>query len=142
MAVVKNNKLEIDEIIQNSYDLRVSDLSGAIEMVMNARKLAVEMDYLAGVALADSRIGLYYMIQGKNELSTEYTNKALDYFRQKNDLLGIVTCLFNVGSVQNKSSNLGGSIETFLECLNIQRKIGDKRGEARTLKQWGTFMKH
>jgi len=129
----------IDLQLQEAYKIRVSNMSEAIELALDAKVKSEKISYLRGVGQANAHLGLFYMIVGRFDEATAISKQALKYFQHQRDLSGEASALYTLGSINYKTDNFHIGLKYLQECCDIQSDLGDKSGKARTLKAMGTI---
>lgn len=132
---------EIEDLITQAYKARINNLALSIELTQQAANLSKDLDQnLYGKAL--NQLGLFYMIKGDFNASTEISQKALHYFQNNGNLRGIADAKYNIGSVYYKTDNFHIGLQYLLDSLQLYRELDDKHNEARVLKSVGTIYEY
>lgn len=141
-----HTKASIDDLLQEAFELRVSDVHGSIKLVHEAQSQSQSIGYERGVAVSNSHLGLFYMILGRNPEGLTCSENALAYFDSVGDKSGMAAAYYNIGSIHYKSANLALGLEFLYLGLGHYQELGDRWGESKTLKAIGyiydVFGKH
>ncbi|UXX78224.1 tetratricopeptide repeat-containing sensor histidine kinase [Reichenbachiella carrageenanivorans] len=127
----------VDSMLKYAMESRVSSVKDAIDLTIQAQAKCVSLNYAQGLAQCSCQLGLFYMIIGDHLAALEYSQDALKLFTELASKQGMADALFNIGSIEYKSTKYHKGLERFYECLRIQREIKDVVGESRTLKAIG-----
>ena len=127
----------IDEILQDAFELRVSNVRESIKMTLEAKSQCELKEYQKGMAVADSHLGLFYMIIGEFAKGIKCSEESLEYFKSKNDKSGMAKAYYNIGSIHYKTAKLAIGLEVLYKGLVLYQEIADKWGESKTLKAIG-----
>lgn len=112
------NKLSFQYLIENTQ--------AAMDDVLIAREMALEVDFFKG--LADTHINegaIYWSIGEYPQALSEYL-RAADVFESIDDEVGLSIVYNNVGEVHKKLGNLDQALNYLTRGLNIRKKLNDK----------------
>ena len=127
----------IDSMLQYAMDSRVSNVKDSIDLTLQAKAKCEALNYAIGVAKCNCQLGLFYMIMGDHLAALEYSEDALTTFSNLGDKQGRADALYNIGSIEYKSTQYHKGLEHLYECLRIQKEIEDLKGQSKTLKAIG-----
>lgn len=128
----------VKKILDEAYELRVHDLSQSIALTEKALSLSREFDLPSLTASGLSRLALYRMIRGENDVSLKMSREAIEIFTSLDDERGIAIAKYSVAGLYYKSNNFHLGMVYLLDCLISFRKFKDYHNESRTLKSLGT----
>ncbi len=89
-----------------------------------------------------SRLSLYNMILGKTDIATSYANKAISYFEELNDEMGIADSKYSLAAVYYKTNDYHMGLVCLLDALKIYLKNNDYASVSRTEKSLGTVYEY
>lgn len=133
---------EIQALLKKGYDVRVNNISRAIELTTQALNLSKTLHDAGLIAAAKSQLGLFCMIQGEFQNAIAYSEESLQYFKKINDQKGIADAQYNIAGVLYKTDDYYLGLHYLLDCLSIYRTLGDLYSEARVLKSMGTIYEY
>lgn len=108
------------EIMQGRYDV-------AEQSFLKADEIFEDFDDDAAYADIQQGLGVVYIYIGKQKEAVEYLERALERWKEIDNLEGKSACLNNLGCVYLNSGELDKALELFKEGLEIGEKIGDKK---------------
>ena len=122
-----NNKdtATVNKLLAEGKSLVVSDSARAIDLALQAKKMAAALNYSKGEAYALKNIGLVYFQRGMYVQTLDYWNRSLEIFQNTNDYGGIANMLSNIGAVYTLQGADDKALEYSLKSLQIAEKIGD-----------------
>lgn len=97
----------------------------AIVIAMSSKKLAEQVNYKPGLALALKNIGYGYYLQGKFVDAIKNWQLALDVYKSIGDKTGVANMLSNEGAVYFAQGDDAKSLELHLQSLKMSEDIGD-----------------
>lgn len=127
----------VDSMLKYAMDSRVSSVKDSIDLTMQAQAKCEALNYAEGLARCACQLGLFYMILGDRLAALEYSEEALKAFTHQGDKQGMADALYNIGSIEYKSSQYHQGLEHLYESLRLQKEIDDVRGQSKTLKAIG-----
>jgi tetratricopeptide (TPR) repeat protein len=130
---------EIESMLRLAYELRINNLEQGVALTSSAIQLSADENLPALVAKGNNRLGLYFMILGQFADASKYSEKALAYFEQVQDLAGIADAKYNIAGVHYKTDHFHLGFQYLLDCIAIYQKLGDAYNESRALKSLGTI---
>ncbi|MFN0048471.1 MAG: tetratricopeptide repeat protein [Cytophagales bacterium] len=135
----------IDHLIQLLDDanrLRINNIPEGIAIAKKVIEAATENEYEEVLAKANNLMGLFLMIIGDYQLSRQYSNEALLYFRAVNDQKGRADAIFNIASTYYKTDDFHQGLQLLLQCLQLYGEVNDYSNKARVLKALGTIYEY
>ena len=115
----------VNRLNDESKSLVGSDSSKAISLAMQAKEIAVEIEYPKGEAYALKNLGLVYYMKGKYPETLDYWNPSLQIFETLKDDVGISNMLSNIGAIYLNQGADTKALEYMLRSLQLAEKIGD-----------------
>ncbi len=104
----------------------------AAHLAHESLELAFRINYPLGQAAAYRVLSSIYSISGKDFISAEYLQRALDIFRDYDDSIGIANCYISMGHAFRKQNNRPAEVEYHKKSFEIfsRLKIPDRIGTA------------
>ena len=127
----------VDSMLQYAMDSRVSSVKDSVDLTMQAQAKCEALDYSEGLARCSCQLGLFYMIMGDHLAALEYSEEALAAFTELGDKKGMADALYNISSIEYKSTQYHKGLEHLYECLRLQKEIEDISGQSKSLKAIG-----
>ena len=97
----------------------------AIIIASSSRKLAEQINFKTGLALAIKNMGIGYYLKGEYKDAVINWQQALEVYKQYGDEKGVANMLSNQGAVYFAQGDDVKAFELYLESLKISEKIGD-----------------
>ncbi len=97
----------------------------ALVVAESSRKLAEQVSYLPGLALALKNIGIAHYKKGEFKDAIIGWQQALDVYSQIGDKVGVANMLSNQGAVYFNEGNNTKSLELHLKSLKIAEELDD-----------------
>ena len=132
-----NFKHQIDTLLSNALEIRVSNISESILKTKDALQLSKKHGYLKGEAYANSYIAFFYMIITEHEKATPHLDAAISYFESVNDRSGLAFNFNTLGSIHYKTDDYHYGLKYLLKAYALYSEIGDVLNQSRTLKSIG-----
>lgn len=111
---------------------RKTDRYKSIDFARQAFKLAEEINYLPGIALALKNEGIGWFFIGNNDSAKLCYNQALEVFTRIDDQKGMSACYNNLGLVSQETGKYSEALKYYQYSMDIDQKLGDKIGVALT----------
>ncbi|MDW3210846.1 MAG: tetratricopeptide repeat protein [Reichenbachiella sp.] len=127
----------VDSTLKYAMDSRVSNVKNSIDLTLQAQVKSEALGYELGLARCSCQLGLFYMIMGDHLAGLEHSEEALTAYRKLNDKQGMADALYNIGSIEYKSTQYHKGLEHLYECLRLQKETEDFIGQSKTLKAIG-----
>ncbi|SMD38988.1 hypothetical protein SAMN04488029_3988 [Reichenbachiella faecimaris] len=127
----------VDSMLKYAMDSRVSSVKDSIDLTIQAQAKCQALDYSEGLAQCACQLGLFYMIMGDHIAALEYSEEALTAYTEQGDKQGMADALYNIGSIEYKSTQYHKGLEHLYECLRLQNEIDDIIGQSKSLKAIG-----
>jgi len=115
----------VNRLNDESKSLVGTDSSKAISLALQAKEIAVEIEYPKGEAYALKNLGLVYFMKAKYPETLDYWNPSLQIFENIKDDVGISNMLSNIGAVYLTQGADTKALEYMLKSLQLAEKIGD-----------------
>ncbi len=142
MSPDKNVILKVNELLNEAYEIRVSNLVKSTTLAQEALKISRDIQDINLIGKSLNMLSLFYMIQGEQKLSIEHAEEAIKYFEELNDEQGIADAKYSIASIYYKSDNYHLGLVNLIDCLAIYKKYFDYHKQARTLKSLGTIYEY
>jgi adenylate cyclase len=120
-----SDTVTVNKLIDSSKSLIGSDSARSIDLAMQAKEMAAEIDYSKGEALALKNIGMVYYMKGMYGETIDYWNQSLQVFEALQDDIGISNMLNNIGAVYLNQGADEKALEYMLRSLQLAEKTGD-----------------
>ncbi len=135
MVVIRN---KINQLIDESYTIRISNLDKSIELIKSAVSLCRNDSFNDLKAKAISKLSLYYMIVGRYDESYNLSQKCIAIFEKLGDEKGIADSKYNMAGFYYKSNNFQLGVVFLIDALIIYKKLFDYSNISRCEKSLGT----
>ncbi len=120
----------IDGLIALAWELALKDPPRSHALTDEAQALAERLEYESGLAYCKRNNGYFAGMRGDYQTSLELSQAAMDYFWSNNDLTGQSTVQDTLSWVFWRFGHYDKAVQCSYDSLNLNRKIGDLRGEA------------
>ncbi|MEP2026906.1 MAG: tetratricopeptide repeat protein [Reichenbachiella sp.] len=127
----------VESTLKYAMDSRVSSVRDSVDLTMQAQAKCEALDYAEGLAQCACQLGLFYMIMGDHVAALEYSEESLAAFTEQGNKQGMADALYNISSIEYKSTQYHKGLEHLYECLRLQEEIDDKLGQSKSLKAIG-----
>ena len=97
----------------------------SIIIATTSKKLAEEISYQPGLALALKNIGYAYYLQGKYIDAIKNWQQAIEVYKLAGDKTGVANMLSNEGSVYFNQGDDAKALELFLQSLKMAEQLND-----------------
>lgn len=132
---------EIDELNQNAWDTRRSDLRASWKLANDTERYSIINSYQKGIAESSRTLGYCLWRFGDYSQSLEKSMIALEIFRSLKDKKGEADTLNSVGAVYMYQGDNENRLKCNELCLQLHSEINDKEGVAGSENNVGeTFM--
>lgn len=133
---------EIDSLLDQAYADRGKDIHGSIALANTALRQCADQQYDYGKAKAENLLGLFHLVRGEFETARKFSESALAYFKEYQDLKGIADANYNLASISYRTNDYHKGLRLMLECLKSYRAINDLHNQARVLIPIGTIYEY
>jgi tetratricopeptide (TPR) repeat protein len=133
---------QIDALLDQAYALRGNDIHTSIALANEALQRCNDLQYHGGKAKAENQLGLFHLVRGEFEQARTFSESALAYFTEQQNLKGIADAHYNLGSIYYRSNDYHKGLQTMLDCLKSYRTIKDFYNQARVLIPIGTIYEY
>lgn len=120
-----SDTITVNKLIDSSKSLIGSDSARSIDIALQAKEMAANIDYVKGEALALKNIGMVYYQRSKYGETVDFWNQSLQIFENLKDDIGISNMLNNIGAVYLNQGADEKALEYMLRSLQLAEKIGD-----------------
>ncbi|MEJ1237386.1 tetratricopeptide repeat-containing sensor histidine kinase [Chryseolinea sp. T2] len=134
--------VEIETLLDQAYATRGNDIHGSIQMADEALRRCHEVQNHSGKAKAENLLGLFHLVKGEFEKSRTFSESALAYFTDRQDIKGIADANYNLASIYYRTNDYHKGLRILLECLKAYRSIDDLHNQARVLIPIGTVYEY
>ncbi|TAK11810.1 MAG: diguanylate cyclase [Anaerolineae bacterium] len=124
---------EVDALTTQALGLRHEDTRRALELALQARELALRIDYQHGFAQSTYLISLCGFILATEEDVLEKARQAHSLFSGLGDARGEANALNLIGNIFSRRNRNVEALESYTRSLAIRREIGDRIGESGSL---------
>jgi adenylate cyclase len=115
----------VNNLLEQSKKLIRTDSAKAHSLAMQAKEMAVEINYPKGEAYALKNIGMIYYTKGMYVETLDYWNQSLQIFEKVKDDVGTSNMLNNIGAIYMTQGADAKALEYTLKSLQIAEKLGD-----------------
>ncbi|MBC7885248.1 MAG: tetratricopeptide repeat protein, partial [Saprospiraceae bacterium] len=115
----------VNALLRESKSLIGSDSAKAVNLALQAKKMANELEYPNGEANALKNIGMVYYMKGKYAETLDFWDQSLQIFEKMKDDVGISNMLNNIGAIYFNQGADAKALEYSLKSLQLAEKIGD-----------------
>jgi len=141
-TAIESLQEKIDDLNQQAWDVRITDLPKAFELSQESVKLARSIDYPKGLAEGLRSLGFSYVRFYKNEEATPLLKESLSLFQSLNDLKGQAVIYEYLGIIERNWGNLGASLGFLLKAYELVLQTGPLEVEITCSYQLGVTYKH
>jgi adenylate cyclase len=97
----------------------------SIIIALSSRKLAEEIHFNNGLALALKNIGIGYYLEGKYVDAIKIWDKAIEQYKINGDIKGVANIYSNQGAIYFAQGDDAKSLELHLKSLKMSQELGD-----------------
>jgi len=97
----------------------------SVTIAASSKKIAEQINFKPGLALALKNMGIGYYLQGKYKEAVLTWQQALEVYKLLGDKSGVANMLSNEGAVYANQGDDAKSLELHLESLKMSEDIGD-----------------
>ena len=123
-TAIESLQEKIDDLNQQAWDVRVTDLPKAFELSQESVKLARSIDYPRGIAEGLRSLGFSYVRFYKNDEAAPLLKESLSLFQSLNDLKGQAVIYEYLGIIERNWGNLGASMGFLLKAYELVMQTG------------------
>lgn len=134
--------VEIESLLEQAYATRGNDIHGSINLADQALRRCHDTQNHTGKAKAESLLGLFHLVKGEFDTARTFSESALAYFTERQDLKGIADANYNLASIYYRTNDYHKGLRILLECLKSYRSINDLHNQARVLIPIGTVYEY
>ncbi len=107
----------IDILNQIALAYQPTDVEKSLKYALIADSLSDKLGYTIGKAESNRLTGVYYIRNSNYSLAYQYISKALELFKEENNLLGIINCKNSLGAIYSYLGNFDKALEAFNKSL-------------------------
>lgn len=122
-AATDSSRVDLLNALSKSFFNDNPDTSIAI--ATTSKKLAEQINYKPGLALALKNAGKGYYLEGKYIDAVKFWQQALEVYKSTGDKIGVANMLSNQGAVYFNQGDDAKSLELHLQSLKISEDIND-----------------
>lgn len=134
--------VDIELLLEQAYTTRGNDIHNSINLASQALRHCQETGNHACEARAQTLLGLFYLVKGEFETARSFSETALAWFTERNDVKGIADANFNLASICYRTNDYHRGLRILLDCLKAYRSIDDLQNQARVLIPIGTVYEY
>src|SRR5436190_12605518 len=97
--------VEIQALLDQAYSARGKDIHGSIALAQQAFQRSHDSQYYGGKAKAENLLGLFHLVKGEFEQARIFSESALAYFTEHQDLKGMADANYNLGSIYYRTND-------------------------------------
>ena len=97
----------------------------SVIIAASAKKLAEQINYQKGLALALKDMGIAYYLQGKYKEAVLTYQQAIEVYKQIGDKKGVANMLNNQGAVYFAQGSDDKAFELYLQSLKLSEEVND-----------------
>jgi adenylate cyclase len=121
-----SDTVTVHSLLAKGKELAGTNPEEAILYCLQAQKLADDIKYPKGVALALKNLGFVYFFQSKPFEAIQYWTQSLESFSSIKDLAGVSNMLNNIGVVYNAQGDYEKALANYLAALKVGEQSGDQ----------------
>ncbi len=125
LSGAKEDSTKVNSLLALSREFFSTSTQQAFTYAVEAKDLAVKLNYKKGLAYSYKNIGIVYYIQANYIESLGNYDKALAIFDSLNDKVGVANILSNEASIYFNQADDEKALELNLKSLNVAEEIGD-----------------
>ena len=133
---------KITFILEEAYSARINNLKKSIVLGQKALELAKDHNFVDLQAKACSHLSLFNMINGNNDLCTQFANTSIEIYNSLNDDKGVADAKYAISGVMYKTNNYHLGLVYLVDALNVYKKYNDYHNISRCEKTIGTIYEY
>ena len=126
LALSKNDTNKVNILLSLSKNSLSMVPETSLMYANDAHKLAAELKFTRGRALALKSIGMVYYIQSKYPETLDYWTQSLNAFDSSGDKAGVANMLSNIGAVYSNQTEDNKALEYYFKALPYAEQLNDK----------------
>ncbi|MEI6062190.1 MAG: tetratricopeptide repeat protein [Bacteroidota bacterium] len=127
-----SGKGRVDLMNKISEVYRKTDRLKSLGFARQASKLAVDINYSQGEALASKNEGICWFFMGNNDSARFCYRQAADIYTRTGDKTGMSACFNNLGLVAQETGKYDDALRFYRLSIDMDQKLGDEKGGATT----------
>ena len=132
MGNIESIKIEIDQLIEESFKTRLKDVNKAIDLATSACSKSKEINCDERYSKATLKLAHFNMMLSNFDKSIELSIKSLNVFDGLNHLEGKADSFYIIGNTYLKMGKLEEGLVELLKALEIYKSLDLEEGEAKT----------
>lgn len=128
---------EVDALVEQAHELRMSDTRRALELSQQARRLALRIDYQRGLAYSLYLNNLCHFILADGEDLLEESFQVLSLFEGLEDQQGAARVHNQLALVYSRQNRMDEALKHLVRSLETYRQLGDVHGQSTLLNNIG-----
>ena len=121
-----NDTSKINTLIHLSDNYQYNNLNKAIECVNEALKLSIKLNIQKKIALANLRLGTFYIRKMNYGAASNCTFKALQIYNNLKIELGVEGCYNCIGDLYSSEKNYDEALLYYNKALSISKQFDEK----------------
>jgi len=138
----KDEKNLADLYSELSWVIYEQERDPAIKYIKESIRLCEKINYIAGLANAYNKIGIYEKDQGNYDLALKYYKQALNLLAKTRDSLEMTMLYSNMGNVYKSKGDYKEALNCFISSLKIAEAINKASCIADALLNLGLMYDH
>jgi signal transduction histidine kinase len=135
-------QIDVESLLEQAYATRGNDIHESIQLADQALRHCRDTDNSHGKAKAESMLGLFHLVKGEFETARTFSESALLFFTDRQDIRGIADANYNLASIYYRTNDYHRGLRILLDCLKAYRSINDLANQARVLIPIGTVYEY
>lgn len=128
---------QVDKLTEQAASLRHQDTRQALKLCLNAKEIALKIDYQKGLASSLYLVSLCHFILADSEDILDTIYQAQSLFKILGDEQGEATVHNLIANLYHRQNQYGDALDHYRYSLQLRRKTGDRIGEAGSLNNIG-----
>jgi len=122
---VSKDTATVNKLLDQSKSLVKTDSAKAVDLALQAKDIADELNYSKGEAIALKTLGMVYYVRGLYKQSVDYWSQSLEVFKNMKDDVGTANMSSNIGAIYLDQGADDKALEYSLKALKIAEKLRD-----------------
>jgi len=127
----------IDNLVQRSKLLRQRNHSQALALLDEALALASQENNQAVVATIIREKAITHLEYNNYKQALTGFSEALQFYKNLEDVCGQLNCLYDIGHIYRKLSDIPSALRYILDALKLNTEAGDSEGIAHSFNEIG-----
>ncbi len=121
---------DVDTLIQRAQSPKSSNVNESLNLLEDAMKIALRLNYKTGIANINYEKGNSFFIQGNYKKSLTSFHEALQQYKDLDNKTGLLNCYHKISTTYFKLGDCPSALNSILESLRINSESGDDTGIA------------